>query len=166
MIRRPPRSTLFPYTTLFRSKDRIAFESLERRLEKQVKVFVATIFSCLLGNIILISLDEFTWLFLVVCIFPPKLNRIIPTSFPNSSGWFSRRRVPFQSFLGDTPCVCTKLVCEHHPLYSAERDTYMKSFDCKTRNLVCLARNLMYKSWNLLSNTKQMQIFVFNLSCF
>src|SRR3712207_8016453 len=24
MIRRPPRSTLFPYTTLFRSKDRLA----------------------------------------------------------------------------------------------------------------------------------------------
>src|SRR3712207_6889914 len=26
MIRRPPRSTLFPYTTLFRSLDRLAFE--------------------------------------------------------------------------------------------------------------------------------------------
>src|SRR4051812_49893595 len=25
MIRRPPRSTLFPYTTLFRSEDRLAF---------------------------------------------------------------------------------------------------------------------------------------------
>src|SRR3712207_7002081 len=38
MIRRPPRSTLFPYTTLFRSADeerRIAqeFESLQRRTE-------------------------------------------------------------------------------------------------------------------------------------
>src|SRR3712207_7452010 len=28
MIRRPPRSTLFPYTTLFRSKNRIAFAML------------------------------------------------------------------------------------------------------------------------------------------
>src|SRR3989454_12747399 len=27
MIRRPPRSTLFPYTTLFRSRDRIAREA-------------------------------------------------------------------------------------------------------------------------------------------
>ena len=27
MIRRPPRSTLFPYTTLFRSKDKLYFDS-------------------------------------------------------------------------------------------------------------------------------------------
>src|SRR2546430_9038869 len=26
MIRRPPRSTLFPYTTLFRSRNRLAYE--------------------------------------------------------------------------------------------------------------------------------------------
>src|SRR3712207_7685907 len=32
MIRRPPRSTLFPYTTLFRS--RVLDESLERALER------------------------------------------------------------------------------------------------------------------------------------
>src|SRR2546430_8032436 len=30
MIRRPPRSTLFPYTTLFRSKDPEAFERIYR----------------------------------------------------------------------------------------------------------------------------------------
>src|SRR6266853_2757083 len=30
MIRRPPRSTLFPYTTLFRSRERCAGESLAR----------------------------------------------------------------------------------------------------------------------------------------
>src|SRR5258705_13914725 len=30
MIRRPPRSTLFPYTTLFRSQCRPEFEILER----------------------------------------------------------------------------------------------------------------------------------------
>src|SRR2546430_13409528 len=29
MIRRPPRSTLFPYTTLFRSEVNVALESLE-----------------------------------------------------------------------------------------------------------------------------------------
>src|SRR5260221_8436429 len=28
MIRRPPRSTLFPYTTLFRSRDQLLVESL------------------------------------------------------------------------------------------------------------------------------------------
>src|SRR2546429_1929082 len=35
MIRRPPRSTLFPYTTLFRSqiRDEVAFERLRRRAE-------------------------------------------------------------------------------------------------------------------------------------
>src|SRR2546430_9968352 len=30
MIRRPPRSTLFPYTTLFRSSDRITLVDAER----------------------------------------------------------------------------------------------------------------------------------------
>src|SRR2546430_6963018 len=30
MIRRPPRSTLFPYTTLFRSRDRLDPEDVER----------------------------------------------------------------------------------------------------------------------------------------
>src|SRR2546430_7430395 len=34
MIRRPPRSTLFPYTTLFRSDDHIA--PLEQRLRRRV----------------------------------------------------------------------------------------------------------------------------------
>src|SRR2546426_12415416 len=31
MIRRPPRSTLFPYTTLFRSWDVISFENIATR---------------------------------------------------------------------------------------------------------------------------------------
>src|SRR2546425_3251591 len=33
MIRRPPRSTLFPYTTLFRSEDRSGREQRRRRHE-------------------------------------------------------------------------------------------------------------------------------------
>src|SRR5947208_11604035 len=32
MIRRPPRSTLFPYTTLFRSSNREFFDRLGRRI--------------------------------------------------------------------------------------------------------------------------------------
>src|SRR2546430_7868409 len=32
MIRRPPRSTLFPYTTLFRSRDRARLEETRERL--------------------------------------------------------------------------------------------------------------------------------------
>src|SRR5689334_24594131 len=32
MIRRPPRSTLFPYTTLFRSPDPVARDDVEARL--------------------------------------------------------------------------------------------------------------------------------------
>src|SRR3712207_7321160 len=36
MIRRPPRSTLFPYTTLFRSQEQIAAES-ERLAAEQAK---------------------------------------------------------------------------------------------------------------------------------
>src|SRR2546425_7188172 len=36
MIRRPPRSTLFPYTTLFRSADRLTLrERLSQRLVRQ-----------------------------------------------------------------------------------------------------------------------------------
>src|SRR2546430_13270857 len=31
MIRRPPRSTLFPYTTLFRSRDRVVVVAVDRR---------------------------------------------------------------------------------------------------------------------------------------
>src|SRR2546426_7747268 len=34
MIRRPPRSTLFPYTTLFRSRDRRAAEGCARALAR------------------------------------------------------------------------------------------------------------------------------------
>src|SRR5688572_32278266 len=34
MIRRPPRSTLFPYTTLFRSERRVGRECQERRQPK------------------------------------------------------------------------------------------------------------------------------------
>src|SRR5688572_32474199 len=37
MIRRPPRSTLFPYTTLFRSRE-IASEDFARNLELQAQV--------------------------------------------------------------------------------------------------------------------------------
>src|SRR2546430_13193490 len=37
MIRRPPRSTLFPYTTLFRSKQRV-HEAIERHAEAIVAV--------------------------------------------------------------------------------------------------------------------------------
>src|SRR2546426_5606055 len=33
MIRRPPRSTLFPYTTLFRSKKALGRRSIDERLE-------------------------------------------------------------------------------------------------------------------------------------
>src|SRR5256884_6035217 len=36
MIRRPPRSTLFPYTTLFRSKGRS--RSDERRLQRKTQI--------------------------------------------------------------------------------------------------------------------------------
>src|SRR2546429_5773411 len=41
MIRRPPRSTLFPYTTLFRSQIRIdAVRSRGERAQRRVVVFV------------------------------------------------------------------------------------------------------------------------------
>src|SRR2546425_8263617 len=37
MIRRPPRSTLFPYTTLFRSQNETGPESANRRLLKHCR---------------------------------------------------------------------------------------------------------------------------------
>src|SRR5258706_9542504 len=42
MIRRPPRSTLFPYTTLFRSLDglRIDLDHLDERFDRLVRLLV------------------------------------------------------------------------------------------------------------------------------
>src|SRR2546427_8087673 len=37
MIRRPPRSTLFPYTTLFRSKNLNSFRFLQKALEYEIE---------------------------------------------------------------------------------------------------------------------------------
>src|SRR2546429_3076418 len=38
MIRRPPRSTLFPYTTLFRSSERSAAGARQRDLRKELRL--------------------------------------------------------------------------------------------------------------------------------
>src|SRR2546430_11020666 len=44
MIRRPPRSTLFPYTTLFRSRNLIALSlAQQRRLPEAVEEFQAAL---------------------------------------------------------------------------------------------------------------------------
>src|SRR5256885_3243797 len=40
MIRRPPRSTLFPYTTLFRSRDVDMRPDVQRVLQYQVELFL------------------------------------------------------------------------------------------------------------------------------
>src|SRR5437588_8127799 len=51
MIRRPPRSTLFPYTTLFRSGDQMSagkwIEAEKEGMKKQIKVLTlcATLFA-------------------------------------------------------------------------------------------------------------------------
>src|SRR5262245_63082867 len=42
MIRRPPRSTLFPYTTLFRSTDAERMEGVERLIGAGIPVVVGT----------------------------------------------------------------------------------------------------------------------------
>src|SRR3712207_7677106 len=38
MIRRPPRSTLFPYTTLFRSDPQLSTQPLAERLDQEPRV--------------------------------------------------------------------------------------------------------------------------------
>src|SRR3712207_601086 len=43
MIRRPPRSTLFPYTTLFRSRARLAVELFCYRARKYVGAYLAVL---------------------------------------------------------------------------------------------------------------------------
>src|SRR5690554_7097161 len=43
MIRRPPRSTLFPYTTLFRSKVNQAFLCLQQSLEQVPALYALVI---------------------------------------------------------------------------------------------------------------------------
>src|SRR5690554_7481693 len=45
MIRRPPRSTLFPYTTLFRSRT-VPLEGIQRVMIKTTKIEIAT------GNVV------------------------------------------------------------------------------------------------------------------
>src|SRR3712207_7354461 len=40
MIRRPPRSTLFPYTTLFRSRNLGRSRSLEREMDDEMRFHV------------------------------------------------------------------------------------------------------------------------------
>src|SRR2546425_4883429 len=45
MIRRPPRSTLFPYTTLFRSRDSMSYDL--RRADARIKWLV----TCLLATL-------------------------------------------------------------------------------------------------------------------
>src|SRR3989475_11362355 len=43
MIRRPPRSTLFPYTTLFRSPERRAHDASEARSRRDERVAAARV---------------------------------------------------------------------------------------------------------------------------
>src|SRR3712207_8053522 len=53
MIRRPPRSTLFPYTTLFRSKNTIKFHSYSPTTKKKGKV--SRVLAASISGILIIS---------------------------------------------------------------------------------------------------------------
>src|SRR2546430_12693714 len=43
MIRRPPRSTLFPYTTLFRSPDTLAYDQIQMQVRNTSGSTLATV---------------------------------------------------------------------------------------------------------------------------
>src|SRR3712207_8611733 len=43
MIRRPPRSTLFPYTTLFRSREKLFYGSLLEKLTQNMVLMQCTV---------------------------------------------------------------------------------------------------------------------------
>src|SRR3712207_7488866 len=45
MIRRPPRSTLFPYTTLFRSLDQLQSEEVEKIYYRVMIPFLKTLYN-------------------------------------------------------------------------------------------------------------------------
>src|SRR5258708_37727918 len=51
MIRRPPRSTLFPYTTLFRSTDQSAWAELYDLVEPRLRAFVYDLTKAWRGNV-------------------------------------------------------------------------------------------------------------------
>src|SRR2546425_2526922 len=42
MIRRPPRSTLFPYTTLFRSRHRLPFTRADEKLQARLALVISS----------------------------------------------------------------------------------------------------------------------------
>src|SRR5258708_18690305 len=48
MIRRPPRSTLFPYTTLFRSREVSGIERMKVRMQK-LPLFIYAILACVIA---------------------------------------------------------------------------------------------------------------------
>src|SRR5688572_32568235 len=66
MLRRPPRSTLFPYTTLFRSLDGVQFEAITARGgirprdDLQVSDIIVFAVRVLRGNIVLTRSEEHT----------------------------------------------------------------------------------------------------------
>src|SRR5947208_10232084 len=62
MIRRPPRSTLFPYTTLFRSKDgRITFLIFPYTNTDMMSIFLKQVSEEFSSYFIVIQIDQAGW---------------------------------------------------------------------------------------------------------
>src|SRR3712207_7390097 len=78
MIRRPPRSTLFPYTTLFRSEGR-----LSRRVSHGfLCVFSLLLSSCLLGYIIICPNSNCPFLPISAFIQGVSIKSCLPAALP------------------------------------------------------------------------------------
>src|SRR2546430_8180803 len=107
MIRRPPRSTLFPYTTLFRSDARLAFDHHDRvfRLRNRLEPRVQPGRSYLVGpREVLALVEERNVLQGLGTHGAPRLDKVGNSSLESKGGCATKNRTrPHQTHAPDPP---------------------------------------------------------------
>src|SRR5258707_11018143 len=101
MIRRPPRSTLFPYTTLFRSVSRVVLATASERVERLACDGAAGPFESLLRTVV--RSEEHTSelqsrQYLVCRLLLEKKQTTGPIAFQSSSILWASRRTSCSEF--------------------------------------------------------------------